>query len=46
MSLTSDFLIRFNDSYYLVKPMVKRLWIASAAAQDAFRIVQTVRSPN
>lgn len=46
MSLTSDFLIRFNDSFYLVKPMVKRLWIASAAAQDAFRIVQTVRNPN
>ncbi len=43
LSLSSDILIAFEDSYYLLKPLVKRLWLAGAAAQDAYRIVQTVR---
>lgn len=43
LSFSSDFLINHAGSYYLVKPMIKRLWMAGAAAQDAYRVVQTVR---
>lgn len=43
LSFSSDFLINHGGSYYLVKPMIKRLWLAGAAAQDAYRVVQTVR---
>jgi hypothetical protein len=44
MSVASDFLLFHGGDYFFVKPMVKRLWLASAAAHDALRIVQTVRS--
>ncbi len=43
MSVASDFLLFHGGEYFFVKPMVKRLWLASAAAHDALRIVQTVR---
>lgn len=44
MSVASDFLLFHGGDYFFVKPMVKRLWLAGAAAHDALRIVQTVRS--
>lgn len=43
LSMVSDFLIHHEGALYLVKPLIKRLWLASAAAHDAFRIVQWVR---
>lgn len=43
-SVSSDLLLFHNSEYFFVKPMVKRLWLASAAAHDALRIVQTVRA--
>lgn len=43
LSVASDFLLFYDGDYYLVKPLVRRLWLASAAAHDAYRIVQTVR---
>jgi hypothetical protein len=43
LSVASDFLLFHGGAYYLVKPLVRRLWLASAAAHDASRIVQTVR---
>jgi hypothetical protein len=43
LSVASDFLIHYQSDLYLVKPMIKRLWLASAAAHDAYRIVQVVR---
>ncbi|MCA3018531.1 MAG: N-6 DNA methylase [Rhodocyclaceae bacterium] len=42
-SLASDFLVHRDGDLYLVKPMIKRLWLAGAAAHDAFRVVQAVR---
>ncbi len=42
-SVASDFLVRHDGAYYLVKPLIKRLWLAPAAAHDAYRIVQAVR---
>jgi hypothetical protein len=44
VTVASDFLFYHKPDYYLVKPMVKRLWLSSAAVHDAYRIVQTVRS--
>lgn len=44
MSIASDFLLFHDGCYYFVKPMVRRLWLASAAAHDAYRIVQSVRA--
>lgn len=46
LSVASDFLLFHNGNYYFVKPMARRLWLASAAAHDAYRIVQTVRNSN
>lgn len=43
LSVSSDFLLFHEGDYYFVKPMARRLWLASAAAHDAYRIVQTVR---
>lgn len=43
LSVASDFLLFHGGNYYFVKPLVRRLWLASAAAHDAYRIVQAVR---
>lgn len=43
-STASDFLVQFGSYYYLVKPNIKRLWLAPAAVNDAYRIVQSVRA--
>lgn len=43
LSVSSDFLLFHEGDYYFVKPMARRLWLASAAAHDAYRIVETVR---
>jgi N-6 DNA Methylase len=45
LSMASDFLVFHDGDYFLVKPMVRRLWLASAAAHDAYRIVKSARSP-
>ncbi|WP_334108399.1 N-6 DNA methylase [Methylobacillus sp.] len=42
-TVASDFLVYYKPDYYLVKPMLKRLWLSTAAVHDAYRIVQTVR---
>jgi hypothetical protein len=44
VTVASDFLIYQKPDYYLVKPMMKRLWLSNAAVHDAYRIVKTVRS--
>lgn len=44
LSVASDFLIRDDEHYYLVKPLIKRLWLSTAAVNDAFRIVQAVQT--
>jgi hypothetical protein len=43
LTMASDLLLFHGGDYYFVKPLVRRLWLATAAAQDAWRIVQTVR---
>lgn len=43
LTVASDLLLFHGGDYYFVKPLVRRLWLATAAAQDAWRIVQTVR---
>jgi hypothetical protein len=42
-SVSSDLLLFHHGDYYFVKPLVRRLWLATAAAQDAYRIVQIAR---
>jgi hypothetical protein len=41
--VASDIIIRFEDSIYLVKPLVRRLWLQGQAMRDAERIVRYVR---
>lgn len=43
LHLAADFLIQADDAMYLVKPLVKRLWLRSHALSDAQRIVDAVR---
>ncbi len=43
LSVASDFLIYKKPDYFFVKPMIRRLWLGSAAVHDAYRIVHTVR---
>lgn len=43
LSVASDFLVHYQGDLYLVKPFIKRLWLASSAAHDAYRVVQAVR---
>lgn len=43
LSVASDFLFYQKPDYFFVKPMIRRLWLGSAAVHDAYRIVQTVR---
>ncbi len=43
LHLSADFLIQADDAMYLVKPLVKRLWLPSQALNDAQRIVDAVR---
>lgn len=41
--LASDVVIRYENSLYLVKPMVQRLWLQGEAVRDAQRIVSYVQ---
>jgi len=41
--LGSDFLIHSNEYIYLIKPLVKRLWLQSQAVHDAIRIVESIQ---
>jgi hypothetical protein len=43
--LAADFLIQAGDQMYLIKPLVKRLWLRSQALTDAQRIVDAIRYP-
>jgi hypothetical protein len=43
LTAASDFLVFYDGDYYFVKPLVRRLWLASSAAHDAFRLVHHVR---
>ncbi len=45
LHLAADFLIQAGDTMYLIKPLVKRLWLRSQALNDAQRIVDAVRYP-
>jgi len=45
LQLAADFLIQADDTMYLIKPLVKRLWLRSQALNDAQRIVDAVRYP-
>ena len=44
LTVASDFLLYQKPDYFLIKPMLKRLWLSNAAVHDAYRIVKTVRS--
>ena len=44
LSMASDFMLFYKGDYFFVKPLVRRLWLASAAAHDALQIVRTVRA--
>jgi hypothetical protein len=44
--LIADFLVQAGDKIYLIKPLVKRLWLRSQALVDAKRIVDAVRYPS
>ena len=44
--LAADFLIQAGSAMYLIKPLVKRLWLPSHALGDAQRIVDAVRFPS
>jgi hypothetical protein len=41
MLLTTDFLLEMDGMMYLVKPLVRRCWLASQAMLDARRIVES-----
>lgn len=45
LHLSADFLIQAGDTMYLIKPLVKRLWLPSQALTDAQRVVDAVRYP-
>lgn len=42
LSLASDVVIRMDNSIFLIKPLVARLWFQSEAQRDATRIVESV----
>jgi hypothetical protein len=45
--LIADYVIRHNNSLYLIKPLVRRLWLRGEAYQDARRIVNFIQGrPN
>lgn len=46
LHVSADFLIQADDEMYLVKPLVKRLWLRTRALSDARRIVEAVRYPD
>ncbi len=46
LHLSADFLIQAGEAMYLVKPLVKRLWLRSRALCDARRIVGAVSNPD
>lgn len=46
LHLAADFLIQAGNAMYLIKPLVKRLWLPSHALGDAQRIVDAVRFPS
>lgn len=41
--LAADIVVRHGDSLYLVKPMVRRLWLQAEASRDAERVVRFVQ---
>lgn len=43
--LAADFLVHAGETMYLIKPLVKRLWLGSEALNDAQRIVDAIRYP-
>lgn len=45
MSLATDFLVHAGETMYLIKPLVRRMWLRSQAMRDADRIVESVRAP-
>ncbi|MBE9550181.1 MAG: N-6 DNA methylase [Proteobacteria bacterium] len=42
--LGSDFLIHAGEHIYLIKPLVKRLWLKNQAVHDAQRIVTSIQT--
>lgn len=42
LTLAGDILIREKNAIYFAKPLVNRLWLTSAALDDALRIVRSV----
>lgn len=42
LQLAPDTIVRSNETVYLVKPLMQRLWLHSDAYRDADRIVRTV----
>lgn len=40
--LATDVVIRYQDSLYLIKPLVQRLWLCAEAYRDAERIARSV----
>lgn len=42
--LAADIVIRHENSLYLVKPLVRRLWLQAEAVRDAERVVRHVQS--
>lgn len=43
--LAADFLVQAGDEMYLIKPLVKRLWLRSQALTDGQRVVDAIRYP-
>lgn len=44
--LSADFLILADEAMYLIKPLVKRLWLPSQSLNDVMRIIDSVRYPS
>ncbi len=44
--LIADTVIRHQDSLYLIKPLIRRLWLRGEAYQDAERIVRFIQEVN
>lgn len=43
--LATDVVIRHQNSLYLIKPLVQRLWLCAEAHRDAERVARSVLSP-
>ena len=42
LQLAPDTVVRSGDTFYLVKPLIQRLWLQSEAYRDAERVVRRV----